>query len=234
MTTAQEGDPHEPSTLNKPMRILLVDDHPLVNQGLKTLLCTTEDLFLYAAVSSAHEVMAEVERRPPDLLILDLSLSGTSGLDILKDLHIRHPSLKVLVLSMHEEDVYAERALKAGAMGYIMKQETGPEIIRAIRTVLGGSLYTSRAVEASMLKRFIAPQRVAGENRGPEMLDDRELQVFAKIGDGFSTKQIADCLHLSPKTIQTYRDRIKKKLGLHHACELIHSATRWVKDESIG
>ena len=233
MKPATDIDNDPGSVCPRQMRVMLFDDHPLVNQGLETLLRTTNDLVLNASFSNEHEVMAEIEKQLPDLLILDLSLPGTSGLDILKDLHLRYPALKVLILSMREEDVYAERVLKAGAMGYIMKQEPGPEIIHAIRRVLSGNIYISRNVESKLLSRLISPATPEVECAVPEKLDDRELQVFSKIGSGLSTKQIADSLHLSPKTIQTYRDRIKRKLGLHHSCELIHCATRWVEGDSM-
>jgi DNA-binding NarL/FixJ family response regulator len=214
-----------------PKRILLVDDHPLVREGLVTLIRTAADLEVVAEVGCAAEALASLEAHRPDLVLLDITLPGESGIELLKDVHIRWPRVRVLVLSMHEESVYAERALRAGAHGYIMKQEPGAKVLEAIRCVLRGELYVSATLAARMLKLFVANKQGKDERTSVERLSDRELQVYTQIGGGFSTQEVADQLHLSVKTIQTYREHIKRKLGLRNATDLVHHATHWVQNE---
>jgi len=212
-------------------RILLVDDHPLVGKGLGTLLNTTRDLAICAEAGTVQEATRLIAQESPDLVILDISLPGVSGLELLKDIHVCNPDLPVLVLSMHEESVYAERVLRAGAKGYIMKQEPGATVIEAIRSVLAGNLYMSPNLVSRMLKVFVSNgASEAPKKSGPEALNDRELQVYTLIGNGFTTKEIAAQLNLSPKTVQTYREHIKRKFGLRKANELVHVATQWVKN----
>ena len=212
-------------------RILLVDDHPLVGKGLGTLLNTTGDLAICAEAGNVQEATCLIAQESPDLVILDISLPGASGLEFLKDIQVRDPGLPVLVLSMHEESVYAERVLRAGAKGYIMKQEPGATVIEAIRSVLAGNLYMSPSLVSRMLKVFVSNgASEAPKKSGPEALGDRELQVYTLIGNGFTTKEIASQLNLSPKTVQTYREHIKSKLGLRKASELVHDATQWAKN----
>lgn len=212
-------------------RILLVDDHPLVGKGLASLLKTTGDLAICAEAGTVQEAIRLIAQESPDLVILDISLPGVSGLELLKDIQIRSPGLPVLVLSMHEENVYAERVLRAGAKGYIMKQEPGATVIEAIRSVLAGNLYMSPNLLSRMLKLFVSNDSPAAPKKiGPETLGDRELQVYTLIGNGFSTKEIASQLNLSVKTVQTYREHIKRKLGLRTATELVYSAAQWIKN----
>jgi DNA-binding NarL/FixJ family response regulator len=213
-------------------KILLVDDHPLVREGIATLIRATPDLTISAEAGSAQEALQAIEADLPDLVLLDISLPGASGIELLKDVHIRHPRLLVLVLSMHEESVYAERALRAGANGYIMKQEAGAQVIEAVRAVLRGELYVSPSLAARMVKLFVANKQGKDPRTSVERLSDRELQVFSYIGGGQSTQEVATKLNLSVKTIQTYREHIKRKLGLRNATDLVHYATHWVENES--
>jgi DNA-binding NarL/FixJ family response regulator len=212
-------------------KILLVDDHPLVREGIATLIRDAPDLTISAEAGSASEAFQAIEEEMPDLVLLDISLPGASGIELLKDLHVRYPRLHVLVLSMHEESVYAERALRAGAHGYIMKQEPGAKVVEAVRSVLRGDLYVSSSLAARMVKLFVANKQGKDTRTSVERLSDRELQVYTFIGSGVSTQEVATKLNLSIKTIQTYREHIKRKLGLRNATDLVHHATHWVENE---
>jgi DNA-binding NarL/FixJ family response regulator len=209
-------------------RILLVDDHPIVLQGLKQLINEEDALTVCGEASDSSETLEAVESLKPDLAIVDLSLKGGSGLDLIKTLRARHPEILVLVLSMHEESLYAERALRAGARGYVMKEEATECLIAAIRKVLKGLIYVSDKLANRLLTRIVEG---GSQDRDSivDKLSDRELQVFEMIGRGFSTRQVAERLKLSIKTIETYREHIKEKLGLHHATELVQYAVNWVQ-----
>ena len=215
----------------EPKKGLLVDDHPLVREGIANLIRTTPELKVSAEVGNAEETLLALAKEVPDLVLLDISLPGKNGIELLKDMHARYPRMQVLVLSMHEETVYAERALRAGAHGYIMKQEPGAKVIEAIRCVLRGELYVSPAIAAHMLKQYVSNRQGLDTRTSIEKLSDRELQVFSSIGKGMSTQEIAEMFHLSVKTIQTYREHIKRKLGLRNATDLVHHATHWVESE---
>lgn len=219
-------------SVEQPKRIMLVDDHPLVRQGLATLIRAKAGLEVAAEAGNADEAMRALEKDVPDVLLLDISMPGVHGIDLLKELRLRYPDLQVLVLSMHEESVYAERALRAGARGYIMKQEPGTKVLEAIYRVLGGELYVSPAIAARMLKRFVSNKAGSDKRTDMEKLSDRELQVYTQIGSGMATREIAELFNLSGKTIQTYREHIKRKLGLRNATELVHHATHWVESEN--
>ncbi len=211
--------------------VLLVDDHPLLREGIAALIRATSDLRISAEAGSAAEALEALAAQVPDLLLLDISLPGANGIELLKDLHVRHPLMHVLVLSMHEESVYAERALRAGANGYVMKQEPGSKVIDAIRCVLRGEVYVSTALASRMLRLFVSNKKGADTRASVERLSDRELQVYTFIGGGLSSQEIADKLKLSIKTIQTYREHIKSKLGLRNATDLVYHATHWVKND---
>lgn len=212
-------------------KIMLVDDHPLLREGLATLIRAVPGLTVTAEVGSADEAWSALAREVPDLVLLDISLPGKSGIELLKDVHARYPQVRVLVLSMHEESVYAERALRAGAHGYIMKQEPSAKVVEAVQNVLKGELYVSSAIAAHMLKQYVSNKQGGDTRTSIERLSDRELQVFSLIGKGLSTQEVADQFGLSVKTIQTYREHIKRKLGLRNATDLIHQATHWVESE---
>ena len=218
----------QPETEHKSHRVLVVDDHPLVREGLSKLIQKDPALTLSGAVGSAVEALQAVVRKMPDVVLADLSLPGTNGLELIKDLRLRHPKLPVLVLSMHEESFYAERALRAGARGYIMKQAPGAQVIEALHTVLRGDLYLSQAIGATLLRTLVVGKKERPQRSGMEQLSDRELQVFECIGRGLTTQGIAAQLHLSVKTIETYRAHIKIKLGLTNSTALTHHAIRWI------
>ncbi len=206
--------------------VFLVDDHPLVREWLTNLINQQPDLTVCGEAETAPQALAAIAELAPEVAIVDLSLRDSSGIELIKDLKEACPRVAVLVLSMHEESHYAERALRAGARGYLMKRETTRTVIAAIRQVLEGKLYLSDNVAAAMTTQFIAGQTLA--TRSPvEQLSDRELEVFELLGQGRSTRQIAETLRVSLKTVQAYCARIKDKLGLGSATELLREAVRW-------
>lgn len=217
-----------------PYKIMIVDDHPLVREGIVNLIRTAPDLTVVAEAGSAEKALDAISKSVPDLVLLDIALPDQNGIDLLKNLHAQYPALHVLVLSMHEETVYAERALRAGAHGYIMKHEPSIKVIEAIRCVLRGELFVSPTIAKLMLKQYVSAKPGSDPRSSVERLSDRELQVFSSIGRGMSTQEIADKFSLSVKTIQTYREHIKRKLGLRNATDLVHQATHWVESESGG
>lgn len=207
---------------------MIVDDHPLVREGLASLIRMTPDLTVSGQAGSSEEAKKELAKNTHDLLLLDLSLPGGSGIELLKEVCVRHPRLRVLVLSMYEEGVYAERVLRAGAHGYIMKQEPGPRIVEAIRCVLRGDLYVGSTIAAQFVKQFLeGKQSDSGADIGK--LSDRELQVYMCLGNGMTSLQIAEQFGLSVKTVHTHREHIKRKLGLHNATDLVHHAIHWIQ-----
>ena len=212
-------------------KVLIIDDHPLVRDGVAALIRTTPELKVSAEVGNAQEAFLALSKEVPDIALLDISLPGMNGIELLRDVHARYPRMRVLVLSMHEETVYAERALRAGAHGYIMKQEPGAKVIEAIRSVLRGELYVSPTIAAHMLKQYVSNKQGLDTRTSIEKLSDRELQVFNAIGNGKSTQEVAAMFGLSVKTIQTYREHIKRKLGLRNATDLVHHATQCVESE---
>jgi DNA-binding NarL/FixJ family response regulator len=214
---------------DNPTRILLVEDHPIFIVGLKELINQETDLEVCGEAADITEAWRQFQALGPDMVIVDISLKGRNGIELVRDINKENASLPVLVLSMHEESLYAERALAAGARGYIMKHETSSSIVQAIRCVLGGEIYASPNLMRTILGR-IANQ--PNPNISPmEKLTDRELEVLEAIGEGLTTRQIAAKLTLSSKTIGTYRERIKEKLGLQNAFELIHQAVRWIEQK---
>jgi DNA-binding NarL/FixJ family response regulator len=220
----------QPSTDRRSKRtIVIVDDHPIVRQGLAQLINQESDLLVCGQAEDAYEAMQTIRESDPDMVIVDISLKETSGVELIKDLKIQYPDLPVLTLSMHDETVYGERALRAGARGYIMKQEATEKVVTAIRRVLAGEVYVSNGMAAKMVSKLVGGP---GKTSSPvECLSDRELEVFRMLGEGYNTREMADKLHLSVKTIETYRAHIKDKLGLQDASELLRSAIRWVNTE---
>jgi DNA-binding NarL/FixJ family response regulator len=212
--------------------VLLVDDHPIVRQGLALLIDREPDLAVCGEAEGAHTAYHAIATLRPDLVVLDISLSGPDGLDVLKEIRISTGSLPVLILSMHDESIYAERAMRAGANGYIMKQEATEKVLVAIRRILGGGVYLSERLTSTMLQQFVrgaSPAKTAAPVMTSPLvnLTDRELEVFRLIGSGHSTRQIADELHLSVKTIESYQAHIKEKLALRNARELVQHAIEW-------
>ena len=206
-------------------RILIVDDHPLVRTGLAQLIGDCPDLEICGEAGNMAEALRQVDELNPELAIIDLSLAGGSGLDLIEHIRARGRSTLMLVASMHDESLYAERVLAAGARGYINKQEAQERIIVAIRRVLGGKVYLSER----MTERLLSGRAEAnGDKRDIDSLSNRELQVFELIGQGVATSGIAEQLNLSTKTIETHQARIKRKLGLESAHQLTQRAIRWV------
>jgi len=209
-------------------RILIVDDHPLVRTGFAQLIGDCPDLEVCGEAGDMAEALGQIDATSPDLAIIDLSLAGGSGLDLIERIRSRNKDLLMLVASMHDEMLYAERVLAAGARGYINKQEAQDSIIRAIRQVLSGKVYLSQQMTDRLLSGMVDSN---GEKRDIDSLSNRELQVFELIGEGVSSSQIAEQLNLSIKTIETHQAHIKKKLGLGSAHELNQRAIRWVMDQ---
>ncbi|HWN94877.1 MAG TPA: response regulator transcription factor [Methylomirabilota bacterium] len=216
----------------KACRIVLIDDHPLIRQGLSQLLNSQPTLTVAASAESAGEGIDMVRKHKPDLVILDLSLPKTDGLEVVKQLKSELPKLPMLVVSMHDESVYAERVLRAGARGYLMKKEPSEKIFEAIAHVLRGDIYVSDRVKRDMLESSVMGKRAGSE--GGSLLDrltDREFQVFQLLGNGITTKGIAQQLNLSVKTIETYRENLKVKLNLRTGADLVQRAIQWSKSQ---
>jgi DNA-binding NarL/FixJ family response regulator len=216
-------------------RVLLVDDHRMVLNGYQLMLEAETDLTVCAMATSAAEALTAVEHTKPDLVVTDLTMAGRGGIDLIKDLLALYPHLRLLVCSMHDETLYAERVLRAGAKGYVMKDADGPTFLNAIRRVLGGQLYLSERLAARVLNSF-----AGGGARGRdghallEKLSDRELEIFRLFGEGKTAKEIAGQLNLSPKTVSVHRDHIREKMEFHTSAEMIRHAVRFVETEHLG
>ena len=209
--------------------VLLVDDHPIVRQGLAQLINQEPDLAVCGHAADANSAFHAIAANRPDIVILDISLNGPDGLAVLKEIRLNDTSLPVLVLSMHDESLYAERALRAGANGYIMKQEATERVLEAIRRIRGGEVYVSDRIAKRLLRQVVSSP---APGKSPmEALTDRELAVFRLIGKGRGTREIADDLHVSVKTVETYQAHIKEKLSLKNARELVQHAFQWVTRE---
>lgn len=214
-------------------RVLLVDDHPIVRQGMAALIAQEADMVVCGEAPDPEQGLDLVDQLQPDVVVADLSFGGLSGIEFIKDVKARQPRIPVLILSMHDEAHYADRALRAGAMGYIMKQAGGPRVIDAIRQVLAGQVYLSPEVTTQFVRTAIDGGREP--TASPiDQFSDRELEVFALIGQGLSTREIARKLHLSTKTIDSHRSKIKTKLNLNNSTELVHHAIRWFSDAEIS
>jgi DNA-binding NarL/FixJ family response regulator len=217
----------------KKYRVLLVDDHPIVRQGLALLIEREADLSVCGEAEGAHTAFHAIETLRPDIVLLDISLNGPDGLEVLKEIRVKTGSLPVLILSMHDESIYAERAMRAGANGYIMKQEATEKVLIAIRRILQGDVYLSDRLTTTMLQQYV---RGGAHTKSSPLLNltDRELEVFRLIGEGHGTRQIADELHLSVKTIESYQAHIKEKLALRNARELVQHAIEWTVNLNGG
>ncbi len=212
-------------------RIIIIDDHPLMRKGLAMSLEGEMDLEVCAQASNAEEGLELLEETDPDLIIVDISLPGISGLEMIKHVHTVKPELDVLVVSRHDEALYAERVIRAGARGYVMKLEASDVIVQAVHRVLEGGIYVSDEINERLLMSMASGGREKFSKSPLQVLSDRELEVFELTGQGLATREIADRLHLSVKTVESYRARIKNKLNLGSAAELMRHAVRWVEGE---
>jgi DNA-binding NarL/FixJ family response regulator len=209
-------------------KVLLVEDHPMFREHLGAMIKRELGLSICGEAANIQDAMLQIIETKPDVAIVDITLQGSSGLELLKDLKAQGIEVDVLVLSMHDEELYAERALRAGAKGYISKNEASKEVVKALRSVLSGEIYVSQRMNARLLSRIT--QKRSTVLVGMETLADRELEVFQLLGRGKSTKEIADSLHLGESTVETYRARIKDKLQLRSAAELYLRAGEWVRE----
>jgi DNA-binding NarL/FixJ family response regulator len=233
MTTNLVHDKLDKSAKAVRKSVLIVDDHPLLRQGLALLINQQQDMLVCGEAEEAQTAMQAIAQHRPDIMILDISLSGPDGIELLKTIRASDPELPVLILSMHDEAIYAERALRARANGYIMKQEATEKVLVAVRRILNGEIYLSDRMSNKMLQQYIGG--------GPSMLQsrisalsDRELEVFRLIGEGRATREIAEELHLSVKTVETYQAHIKEKLALRSGRELIQHAIQWKINEKTA
>lgn len=212
-----------------PVRVVVVDDHPLVRERLVELIAREPDLEVVGEAESRQEAMETIRQTGPELVIVDLALKQSLGMELIRDLRAENEGVKILVVSMQDEVIYAERCLRAGAQGYITKQQASRHVMAAIRTVLNGHLYVSEEVSREWMARSLG--RAGGRKDGVvELLADRELQVFELIGRGQSTRQIANLLSVDVKTVETYRGRIREKLSLRDSSEMLQRAIAWVHE----
>lgn len=214
-------------------RVLLIDDHPILRRGLGELINQEVDMEVCGEAEDSGKAFALVDSLKPDVAVIDISLKGCNGIELTKNIKARYPDLPILVLSMHDESLYAERALRAGSLGYIMKEEALEQVLVAIRRVLVGEIFLSEKMKAKMLQK-LANGRTKVVTSPIEHLTDRELEVFRLIGEGRSTRQIAEELHLSVRTVEAYREYIKGKLNLKNATELVQHAFHWVHHEAAA
>jgi DNA-binding NarL/FixJ family response regulator len=208
-------------------KVLVVDDHPIVREGLTQMINREPDLSVCGDAANMQKAAQLIDILRPDILIIDISLNGPDGLDLLKHIRTQDPSLPVLILSMHDESIYAERALRAGANGYIMKQEATDNVLDALRRILNREIYVSPRIANKMLQQFVGVTGADKKHSSVDELSDRELEVFRLIGAGHGTRQIAEELHLSVKTVETYQAHLKEKLVLRNSRELVQYAARW-------
>jgi len=211
---------------HKKSRTVVVEDHPVLCDGLKQLINNQPDLACVGVADNISDAKRLVEQCKPDLMVLDLRLKGGDALDFIKTLRVEHPEVKVLVLSQYDELIFAERALRAGASGYIMKENATDEVLRAVRKVLAGELYFSDRVASAIVQRTLR-EKPDSSRVGVERLSDREMQVLQLLGASYSPREIAEQFHLSRKTVETHCEKIKHKLSLHNAAELKQFARRW-------
>lgn len=212
-------------------QVLVVDDHPIVRQGLSQLINQEFDMQVCGQAEDTPQAISLIKQLKPEVVIVDISLKATSGMELIKDIKASFPDTLILALSMHDESLYAERTLRAGAKGYVMKSVATEKVVTAIRQILSGRIYVSEKMTAKMMRKMVGSGPDVGTS-AIERLSDRELEVFTLIGQGNSTRKIAERLHLSVKTIETYRAHIKEKLSLSDATELLQYAIRWSNSKS--
>ncbi|HEX2852569.1 MAG TPA: response regulator transcription factor [Opitutaceae bacterium] len=233
-----ENDPTESRRrpANKEHGIFVVEDHPITQAGLAALVNREPDLYICGDSDSATGALDLIAKSKPSGVISDISLKTSNGLELLKNLSTLCPNIPVLVISMHDEMLYAERAIRAGSRGYLMKHEAADKIIPAIRTILAGDIYLSEPMKGKLLSGLVRNRKSGGEEKSAlplETLSDRELEVFQLIGNGFTTREIAQRLHLSTKTIDSYREHLKTKLAVENGAELARRAICWTRVENI-
>ena len=217
-------------TNEKKTQVLIVDDHPVIRNGLATIINHEQDMNVCGEAEDAHQALKAVTELKPDIVIADISLKNSDGLELTKNIKARYPRLPVVIFSVHDEFIYAERALLAGAKAYLMKDSLSENIIKAVRAVLKGEIFVSDTISNKFL-RHIARDKAGTAKTPIENLSDRELEIFRLIGEGYKASQIAKQLHLSIKTIETYRTRIKEKLDIDNASELLKYSIRWAKSQ---
>ena len=210
--------------------VFVIDDHPIVRDGLTQLINREPDLTVCGTSEDIYEALKAMQTLKPDIALADISLKGADGIELIKNLKIRMPALPVLVLSIHDESIYAPRALRAGARGFIMKQEATENVLLALRRVLSGEIYLSKRMANKMLQQFVGAPGTA-QKFSIDRLSDRELEVFRLIGQGHGTRRIAEELRLSVKTVESYREHIKEKMTLSDASELVQHAIQWLQRE---
>ncbi len=213
------------------IKIFLVEDHPIFRKGLAEILNSQKNMLVCGEAEDAIQALEGIKETRPDFIIVDISLKDSSGIELIKDIRLRQPNVLILTLSMHDETIYAERALRSGAKGYLMKQEAPETVVKAVYHILNGNIYVSDRIATRMFNKLIDGQ-ANSENSPVDLLTDRELEVFQLIGHGLGTRQIAQKLHVSVKTIENHRAHIKEKLNLNSAIELVQHATLWVQQES--
>jgi len=211
-------------------RILLIDDHPMMRVGFSTLINAETDLVVCCQANNAETALAEITKCHPDLVITDMTMPGRGGLEFIKDMKALHDQIPILVVSMHDEMLYAERVLRAGARGYLMKESGGEKLLEAIRKVLGGQVYISETMSTRVLDN-LSGRRPRGSSSPIEKLSDREFEVFQLVGEGKSSREVGEQLRLSSKTVDVHRSRIKEKLGLKDMTALVRHAVRWVETQ---
>ncbi len=216
--------------MRKQIRVLVVDDHPIVRQGLTLLFEQKGGLEVCGEAENDIQALEAIASMKPDIAIVDISLKESNGLELIKIIKDRYANLPVLVLSVHDESIYAERALRAGARGYIMKEELTEKVVDAIHRIMDDMVYLSDKMSARLLDKFVS-RGTEGDASPVDCLSDRELEVFQLLGNGYRTQEIAEKMHVSPKTIQSYRARIKDKLNLESSSELLQHAFQWLHDQ---
>ena len=219
--------------MSPPLRILIADDHPLFRGGLRALLESISDTEVVGEAATGEEAVNAARSLMPDVVVMDINMPGLNGIDATRRIVEETNHVNVLVMTMHEESLYAERALRAGARGYVMKHEGLTQIISAIRAVLNNELFLSESMKEMMLDRLVNKRRGDDSMFAIDSLTDREMEVFQLIGTGFSTRQIASTLNLSSKTVDSHRDHLKLKLRLDSGAELVRTAVQWMKTEHV-
>ncbi len=214
------------------IKIIIVEDHPLMQKGMEMTLNAEMDMEVVGMASSGEEALSLVDKIRPDLAVVDISLPGISGLELIRQLRMRNDALRILVVSRHEEELFAERAVRAGAQGYIMKMDAGEQVADAVRKIANGGIYLSEKISSRLLLN-LAGGGDAREKSPYELLSDRELAVFRMIGQGRPTKEIAGRMHISSKTVDTYKARIREKLNIPDGARLLQQAMQWVKEKDL-